>query len=1209
MAKESIETALKRFDERYYKLRLDKVILESFGNNLLSYMKQINFAVKNNETEEHIKNIVNKFLRATFYSDPKFEINAYKRVDSAIMYNNILYAILEMKKPANKMEMVLENDINRKALWEIVYYYLCETRDVFGKKVKINYVSEIRRLIITDSRTWVLINAQDLDKLCEGYIEKLFYKFENNQLPYRDVNKFYGALSEYFSQINITEKLRYVYFEIDKMYSKKSNWQYLFKIFKRDYLLKDGYKQIAKTHVLNGKFYQELLYLMGLKEAKVDKKNVIIIDPSVKGSLANQVYSILTEEKECPEDLAKEETFEIVLVWINRLLFIKLFEGQLISFNRDCPEYRILDNDKIKDFQEVQYLFFDVLGKKERDDTSFLKQFEQVPYLNSSLFERYEVETKYVNIREVKNEPIKKKKASVLGKKSPDNIPLLEYIIDFLNAFSFTAQNVNEDEKIISSEIIDASVLGLIFEKINGYKEGSFYTKSFVTEYICQETIENTVIEKLNKEFMWHCKTIDDVKFVIDTNSFAQIKRINEIIDSLKICDPAVGSGHFLVSALNRIIVLKKELGVLLKYDGKTPFREYELAVIDDVLCVFDGQGREFKYEPNDFLSQSIQKTLFIEKRKIIENCLFGVDINPNAVAICQLRLWIELLKNAYYENGVMETLPNIDINIKCGNSLIHKIQFQVGQNIGTKDVGFSKSDQALIKDYKATVKKYHSASDKREKHELKNIVSKIKDNLHMACQQLVMKAKGNQLYLAYDTNYARDIYKDSFEWALEFPEIISEKGTFLGFDCIIGNPPYIRVQELSHEDVDYYKDNYETAWKRIDISTLFIELGYSLVKAEGKVSFITSNQFLTTDYGTLIRKFIIDNTFANRIVDFADLPVFDGALTYVSNFFFEKKSVRRKSFYFYKVPKLPFIVPSSEQFIEISYDSLEEEGWILKSKEVKDCLDKMKSATPDILKKYAKCWAGAFTGKDDVLMFMKDEKVPFEDAMTIPVIRADSCSRYSYAEPTRKIYYPYAENGDNTVLIPLQEIQNSYPQTYEYIKEHEEILKARKDSRKVFGDKEGWYGLVRFGKLSRFKKKKIVSPGEVKRNKFSLDITGSAFSCGRVFSVTSEDENVSVEYILAFLNSELCEFYLHNTAALKQGGYYSYSSTAIDTLPFIYDPKKAIDVERLVINILQLKSKQEDSHDLEKGIDQIFYDMYGFSEQEQKVVRQYLEM
>ena len=242
---------------------------------------------------------------------------------------------------------------------------------------------------------------------------------------------------------------------------------------------------------------------------------------------------------------------------------------------------------------------------------------------------------------------------------------------------------------------------------------------------------------------------------------------------------------------------------------------------------------------PKDFLSQSIQKTLFIEKRKIIENCLFGVDINPNAVAICQLRLWIELLKNAYYENGVMETLPNIDINIKCGNSLIHKIQFQVGQSIGTKDAGFSKRDQALIKEYKATVKKYHSTSDKHEKHELKSIVTKIKDNLHTVCQQLVMKAKGNQLFLTYDINYTLDIYKDAFEWAIEFPEIISEKGTFLGFDCIIGNPPYIRVQEMSHADIDYYKNNYSTAWKRIDISTMFIELSYKLITQNSYASFI----------------------------------------------------------------------------------------------------------------------------------------------------------------------------------------------------------------------------------------------------------------------------------------------------------------------------------------------------------------------------------
>ena len=199
--------------------------------------------------------------------------------------------------------------------------------------------------------------------------------------------------------------------------------------------------------------------------------------------------------------------------------------------------------------------------------------------------------------------------------------------------------------------------------------------------------------------------------------------------------------------------------------------------------------------------------------------------------------------------------------------------------------------------------------------------------------------------------------------------------------------------------------------------------------------------------------------------------------------------------------------------------------------------------------------------------------------------------------------------NGDNTILLPLEDIQVKYPKTYRYIMEHEDDLKKRKDSRKTFGEKAGWYGLVRFGKLSRFRKKKIVSPGEVKANKFALDITGSAFSCGRVFSITSEDENVSIEYLLGFLNSKICEFYLHNTAALKQGGYYSYSSTAIDALPFIYDKDHAIHVEELVLNILEMRKRDEDTTSLEQEVDDLFYYMFGFDERDQQIVKQFLEM
>lgn len=152
---------------------------------------------------------------------------------------------------------------------------------------------------------------------------------------------------------------------------------------------------------------------------------------------------------------------------------------------------------------------------------------------------------------------------------------------------------------------------------------------------------------------------------------------------------------------MERIIAIKKQLGVLFKHGKDELLTEYDIDVIDDILSVYDGQGKSFHYDKNNVLSQSVQETLFNEKRTIIENCLFGVDLNSKAVAICQLRLWIELLKNAYYKNEVMETLPNIDINIKSGNSLINKLNFAIGSKIGQGGVELEKNTQKLINQYK----------------------------------------------------------------------------------------------------------------------------------------------------------------------------------------------------------------------------------------------------------------------------------------------------------------------------------------------------------------------------------------------------------------------------------------------------------------------------------------------------------------------------
>lgn len=272
--------------------------------------------------------------------------------------------------------------------------------------------------------------------------------------------------------------------------------------------------------------------------------------------------------------------------------------------------------------------------------------------------------------------------------------------------------------------MINASVLGLIFEKINGHKDGSVFTPGFITMYMCREAVANSVLTKFNNFYNWNCTSVTDLYNKID-----DILQANQLINSITICDPAVGSGHFLVSALNELIRLKYELGILVDSEGKRIKKsDYTLSIENDELIVTDAENNLFEYNPLNEESRRIQETLFKEKKIIIENCLFGVDINPNSVKICRLRLWIELLKNAYYtaesDYKQLETLPNIDINIKCGNSLLHRFDLTDSIKSVLKETGIS------IGQYRNAVNKYKNAQDKAEKWELDSIIAEIKSKL-----------------------------------------------------------------------------------------------------------------------------------------------------------------------------------------------------------------------------------------------------------------------------------------------------------------------------------------------------------------------------------------------------------------------------------------------------------------------------------------------
>lgn len=333
---------------------------------------------------------------------------------------------------------------------------------------------------------------------------------------------------------------------------------------------------------------------------------------------------------------------------------------------------------------------------------------------------------------------------------------------------------------------------------------------------------------------------------------------------------------------------------------------------------------------------------------------------------------------------------------------------------------------------------------------------------------------------------------------------------------------------------------------KELIYQYLFTEKALHLMNQKGHFTFISSNQFLSTEYGRKARGLLAQKKTYKKIIDFGSLPVFKNALTYVSIFIGTKS--QNINMLYTKIKNLPFNVPDG--FYLISTKIFNDDVWILANPKTIYIHKKIKENTIS-LNKIAKAWAGIFTGNDKLLLFQKEKLPDFIDKELLkPILRAQNCERYTYAEPEKYIFYPYKEVGGKTVLMDLNEIKIKYPKSYNFIRQNEKALKRRKDSRKNMGEKTGWYGLIRFGKLSKFNETKIISPGEVKHNKFTLDNSQSAFSCGRVFSINLASNIINNYTLIAFLNSSIVEYYMHQYASLKAGGYYSYSSTILDSIP-----------------------------------------------------------
>jgi len=901
--------------------------IDSFKENLLELLSKVDLI----EREENQKVHVRDFLMNTFYKGHN-EINTKNAADLVIHLGKSnkdrVGVIIEAKRPSNKSEMMTLEKPNTKALHELVLYYMRERIDE-------NNI-DIKHCIATNIFQWFIIDAQ--------YFEKFFARnpsFVKDYKDWRDGRKVTSDTGLFYNEIvkpyvdKITEEIPCTSFDI-RSYEKvlksknKTEDKSLISLYKAQspyHLLRTS---VVDSNALDDKFYKELLYIIGLEEVKEAGKNIIRRrNDRRSGALLENIIAILETEDlfrikgvdqygATKEDRLYNIGLEIALTWVNRILFLKLLEGQLVTYHRGNKSFRFLNSDLINDYDELYRLFHQVLARPYDERTPGTKEkYSRVPYLNSSLFEISELEEQTIRINALDNgASLELMPNSVLKGKSKNVLPTLEYIFCFLDAYDFASEgkdDIQEDNKTI----INASVLGKVFEKINGYKDGSIYTPGFITMYMSREALRKSVVQKFNDYYNWSCSDLVEVY-----NNIQDRDEANKIVNSLKICDPAVGSGHFLVSALNEIIAIKSELEILQDESGKR-LKGYNIDIINDELVLTDEYGDFFVYNAHNKESQRIQKFLFHEKQNLIENCLFGVDINPNSVKICRLRLWIELLKNAYYKEEKdsleLETLPNIDINIKYGNSLISRYSLDSDLSLALENI------KHTIPDYREAVHRFKNATDREEKRKLLELINGIKNSfqtyfsIHDERRQKLSKARGELVKLQSDTLFDDKkvglkkksealttkiakleaeieeirnniVYHNAFEWRFEFPEVLDNAGNFEGFDVLIGNPPYIQLQKMGHVADALSSQGYETFVRTGDIYALFYELGVSLLRPKGVLSYITSNKWMRASYGESLRDFLLTKTNPLQLIDFGNIQLFD-AVTVNTNILIAEKS------------------------------------------------------------------------------------------------------------------------------------------------------------------------------------------------------------------------------------------------------------------------------------------------------------------------------
>ncbi|QOQ99338.1 class I SAM-dependent DNA methyltransferase [Campylobacter lari] len=1238
------------FNPYYRKKQITQNEFDTFCKALTQYLERLESSQSENE-DYLVANALSPFLTTlNFKTHIKTKQKGKSEIDLAIAKDELskdLEVLIEAKKP-NSKEFITHTKPNSKALHEAILYYFRNREHSFSLKF----------IIITDFYKFYIFKASEFEELFykNTSFKKLFEEFQSpNSLFKGNTDEFYKEASKLIE--NSKESLKGFFIDLaflkDKQKSNFKNLASIFKTFHRDFLLNEFSPNDANS--LNNAFYKELLYILGLSESKQLSK--FIITQSEQSKQAQGTLYHLIASKLPKHDF--EEVLKFIILWLNRILFLKLIESNLVRFNDD-KTLKFLNYEKIPNFTTLSHLFFDILAKEKHTRTQ--SKFSYLPYLNSSLFEKQAIEKTTLEIATLENDALLEYHPHTQlkddkGKSKKGKVGLLEYLFEFLDSFDFGADEQSE-ELIKQKELINSSVLGNVFEKLNGYKEGSFYTPSFITSYMCKASIEKVVLDKFNHTFKLNATKLSELRTQLRQEKIPQEQKL-ALLNSIRICDPAVGSGHFLVSALNAMLMVHYELGLFEE--------DFYLSVQNDEILVQNHKGQFLEYKRPDFdkdKTHLCQKELFERKKDIIENNLFGVDINPNSCEITKLRLWIELLKHSFYESfddasyHDLKTLPNIDINIKCGNSLIS--YFEIHKSLSHYPNIKERMDKykRIVKDYKEgfyTDKTLIAKEIKNLKESFKNFC--LKDKFAKEIKQLTNGANEyskkygdflaqdekdenfraffskNMFEFDFDESAAKKEFKklkklyesifdlesaNPFEWRFEFSEVLDEDGSFQGFDLIIGNPPYIRQEDIKELKPNLAK-NYKVYKGTSDIYTYFYELGFNVLKQNGVLSFITSNKYTRAGYGEALREFLLKNTTLLEYIDLNGIKVFESATVDTSILSFEKAKAKDNSFK-YLAPNTEllkendFNIESILDFNKIAQNSLSKESFTFNDESTNALKAKIeKHGTP--LKDWygLNIYRGILTGlneafiittekRDEILAKCKDEAEKERTAKLIrKMLRGRDIKRYSYEWAGLWVIGTFP-----SLKIDIEQ----YPSLKSYLSKFLPRIKqsGEKGCRKKTSNK--WFETQdSIAYYQEFEKEKIVYPNMNKE--FIAFFDNEFLLLNQKCFILSHQSNNKKEllYLTALLNSNVNFYYFKQIGAKLGASGYEMSKIFVEKLPIpkinSKNEKLVNELISLVDEILNLKEqdKKANTKTQEDKINSIVYKLYNLTEDEIKII------